>query len=1020
MQNKGLVTSFAIVLALICLHQLSFTWIAKSVEKNARQYAKGNQAKESYYLDSISDKPVLDLGFYEVNYKRAKNEELNLGLDLKGGINVTLQVSVKDILKTLSNHSDNPVFNQALAGASKLQKSSSVDYIKLFFQEFKRINQEKGSPFLLSSPDIFGTKDLSENIGANSKDKDVQEVIEKKVHDAVSNAFVVLRARIDKFGVAQPNIQRIGSSGRILVELPGVKDVDRVKRLLVSTAQLEFWEVYNLQDIYGYIFEGEKRIKNIIQAQESQNESKKEIKADTTKTDTIKTKLGDQDLESLLAKAQKNDSVSNLDIGPIHKIVQFGYPSGAILFYSRAQDTAKVNQYFRMRQFREAFPTEFRYTKFLWGIEQKNNPGHLPLYAIKSNRKDLAQLSGDVITDAKQEYDQFSNPIVNMQMSSRGARIWEKMTGEAYTNKTKIAIALDNIVYSAPGVTTGAISGGDSQISGDFSIEEANDLAVKLNAGKLPAPARIIQAEVVGPSLGRESISSGINSFAIALLVVLVWMVFYYSIGGAFANFALIANLLFVFGVLASLHAVLTLPGIAGIVLTIGMSVDANVLIFERIKEELNKGKVIKQAIKDGYKYAYSAILDANITTMFTGIILYIFGSGPIRGFATTLMIGILCSLFSAIFITRLLIDFHLNRGNNIYFFTGITKNLFKNWNIHFIGQRKIAYFVSGTLILISLVSLLTRGLNQGVDFVGGRTYTVRFSEPVSTEKMAQSLGAVLVHEDGHLLVPEVKTFGADNQVKITTKYKINSDEPDTDHELEGLLFKGLESFLPQDLTKEQFISQDDNKTIGIMSSIKVGPTIADDIKQGAFYAIFGSLLVVFLYILLRFRRWQFSTGAVIAVFHDVVIVLGIFSLFYGKLGFSMEIDQAFIAAILTVIGYSLNDTVVVFDRIREFMGQYASMPFNTLVNKALNSTLSRTINTSLTTFFVLFIIFTFGGATIKGFMFALMVGVIVGTYSSLFIATPSMFDLSNKYIKDYKDKKAIAENDVSLKQKST
>ena len=1011
MQNKGLITSFAIVLALICLYQLSFTWIGKSVEKDAREYAKGNEAKERYYLDSISDQPVFDLGFYEVRYKRAKNEELNLGLDLKGGINVTLQVSVKDILKSLTNYSDNPVFKEALSEASRLQKSSSEDYLKLFFQEFKRINQEKGSLYFLSSPDIFGTKDFSESIGANTEDKVVQAAIEKKVHDAVSNAFTVLRARIDKFGVTQPNIQRIGSSGRILVELPGVKDVDRVKRLLVSTAQLEFWEVYNLQDIDSYIFEGENRIKSIIQAQESQKENKKELK-----TDTVKVKEGDQDLKNLLAKAQKNDSISDLDAGPVRKAIdEFGYPAGAVLFYSKTQDTAKINRYFRMRQFREAFPAEFRFTKFLWGVEQKNKTGYLPLYAIKSNRKDLAPLSGYVITNAKQDYDQYSSqPVVRMQMNSEGARIWEKMTGKAYTNKTSIAIALDDIVYSAPGVTTGAISGGNSQISGNFSIEEASDLATKLNAGKLPAPTRIIQAEIVGPSLGHESISSGIKSFAIALLVVLLWMIFYYSIGGAFADFALITNLFFIFGVLASFHAVLTLPGIAGIVLTIGMSVDANVLIFERIKEELNKGKVIKQAIKDGYKYAYSAILDANITTMFTGIILYVFGSGPIRGFATTLMIGILTSLFCAIFITRLLIDFRLTRGKSVLFFTGMTKNLFENWSISFLDRRKMAYIVSGTLILISLVSFFTRGLNQGVDFVGGRTYTVRFSEPVSTEDMAQSLGAVFVNEEGHSLVPEVKTFGTNNQVKITTKYKINSDEPETDYEVESLLFQGVQSFLPDGVTKESFIKQDENKTVGVMSSIKVGPTIADDIKQGAFYAILGSLLVVFLYILARFRKWQFSVGAVIAVFHDVIIVLGIFSLFYGKLGFSLEIDQAFIAAILTVIGYSLNDTVVVFDRIREFMGEYTSMSFNKLVNKALNSTLSRTINTSLTTFFVLLVIFVFGGATIKGFMFALMIGVIVGTYSSLFIATPSMFDLSNKYIKNLKDKKVALKKDLA------
>ena len=1006
MQSKGLITLFAIVLALICLHQLSFTWIVKLVEKDAREYAKGDEAKEGNYLDSISDKPVFDLGIYKVSYREAKDEELNLGLDLKGGINVTLQVSVKDILKSLANYSDNPVFNQALSEVSKLQKSSSENYTKLFFQEFKRVNKEKGNPYSLSSPSIFGFKDFGGSIDANSSDELVQQAIEKEVHDAVANAFTVLRARIDKFGVAQPNIQRIGNSGRILVELPGAKDIERVKKLLVSIARLEFWEVYNLQDIAPYIFEGENKIKDIVQSQEKQNQPKKVNK------DTLKTIQGgdeDKELKELLAKAQKGDSVSSLALAPIRKLIsRAGYPTRPVLFYVKTQDTAKINRYFRMRKFREAFPAEFRYTKFLWGVDEKDKPGLIPLYAIKSNRKDLAPLSGDIITNAQQDYDQYSSPIVSMQMSPKGAKIWEKMTGKAYTNKTSIAIALDDIVYSAPSVSSGAISGGNSQISGSFSIEEATDLATKLNAGKLPAPARIIQAEIVGPSLGHESISSGIKSFIIALLVVLAWMIFYYSTAGIFANIALIANLFFIFGVLASLRAVLTLPGIAGIVLTIGMSVDANVLIFERIKEELNKQKSIKQAIKDGYNHAYSAILDANITTMFTGIILFIFGSGPIRGFATTLMIGIFTSLFCAIFITRLLIDFYLNRKNRISFFIKITKDLFKNLKIGFLNKRRIAYVFSVTLILISIASLFTRGLNQGVDFVGGRSYTVRFHNTVSTEDMAKSLGAVFVDEEGRSLIPEVKTFGTNNQVKITTKYKINSDEPETDAEVEGLLFKGLKPFLPEDATRESFIRQDENKTIGIMSSVKVGPTIADDIKREALYAILGSLLVVFLYILLRFRKWQFSTGAVIAVFHDVIIVLGIFSLFYGELGFSLEIDQAFIAAILTVIGYSLNDTVIVFDRIREFTREYANIPFNELINKALNTTFSRTINTSLTTFFVLLVIFIFGGATIKGFMFALMVGIVVGTYSSLFIATPFVFDLSNnKHIKKSSSKKS-------------
>ena len=612
------------------------------------------------------------------------------------------------------------------------------------------------------------------------------------------------------------------------------------------------------------------------------------------------------------------------------------------------------------------------------------------LYALKSNRDNIAPLSGGVVVDALQTYDPLGNAAVSMQMNSQGARTWEAMTGKAFREASNIAIVLDNIVYSAPGVSSGPISGGRSEITGNFSLNEAIDLANVLRAGKLPAAAEIIQSEIVGPSLGKEAIESGMYSFIIALAFVLLWMIFYYGYSGVFADIALVLNIILIFGVLAGLGAVLTLPGIAGVVLTIGISVDANVLIFERIREELNKGKGARKAVADGFSNALSSILDANITTGLTALILFIFGTGPIKGFATTLLIGIATSLFTAIFITRMLLDAQNEKGKTISFSTKLTRSLFTNININFLQKRKVAYIISGVLIMISLVSLSFQGLNQGVDFVGGRSYTVRFDQIVNPTEIQANLSKGLGSA-------QVKTFGEENQLKITTKYKVDVEGLEVDNEIQNILFTSLQSYLPDGLTYDQFVNGSDNKQVGVMSSIKVGPTIADDIKKNSFLAVIGSLIVVFLYILLRFRKWQFSLGAVSAVFHDVLIVLGIFSLTYKFMPFSMEIDQAFIAAILTVIGYSLNDTVVVFDRIREFVGEHTKWEFDKTVDSALNSTLSRTLNTSLTTLIVLLAIFIFGGESIRGFMFALIVGVVVGTYSSVFIATPVMFDTQKK-----------------------
>nr|WP_311195756.1 protein translocase subunit SecDF [Antarcticibacterium sp. 1MA-6-2] len=678
------------------------------------------------------------------------------------------------------------------------------------------------------------------------------------------------------------------------------------------------------------------------------------------------------------AQAQQNSNNPLLEL-----VVSPGFQGGPVLATFQAADTSRVRQYLEMPQVRSLLPADLRYAEFAWGVPKNNI---VELYALRGNRDNTPPLTGDVITDAQQSYDQLGRVDVTMQMNGKGAKIWEEMTGRAYQEQGNIAIVLDNVVYSAPTVSTGPISGGRSQISGDFDITEGQDLANVLRAGKLPASADIIQSEIVGPSLGQEAINSGITSFVIALIFVLIWMVFYYGKAGLFADVALAVNILFIFGILAGLGAVLTLPGIAGIVLTIGMSVDANVLIFERIKEELAKGKAQKDAIKDGFNNALSSILDANITTGLTGLILLILGTGPIKGFATTLLIGIATSLFTAIFITRLFIDGYGKNGKSLAFSTSATKNLFQNLNIDFLGKRKIAYVISGILIIISIGSFLTNGLNQGVDFLGGRTYTVRFAENVNSTDVQADLSAVFGSA-------EAKTFGANNQLKITTKYKVEDDGEAVDQEIQRMMFDALQPYLPQDVTFEDFTVGSGERSVGIMQSMKVGPTIADDIKNDSFWAILGSLIVVFLYILLRFRKWQFSLGAVAAVAHDVIIVLGIFSLFYNVMPFSMEIDQAFIAAILTVIGYSLNDTVVIFDRIREFVNEHSTWPLGKTVNSALNSTMSRTVNTSLTTIIVLLAIFIFGGESLRGFMFAMIIGIIVGTYSSLFIATPIMVD---------------------------
>ena len=979
MQNKGLIKFLAWLFGLVCIFQLVLTFQFNRVESRADNYSTNlvDDTEENFdtkrrdlkirYLDSISNIPAFNILIADYTYDELKKKSMKLGLDLKGGINAILQISVNDILKSLSNNSTDPIFNKALSDAEEIQKNSQNTYLEDFFVAFDNIKGDGK----LASPDIFANRNLSEEITFNMSDEEVRLILEKKIDESIESALQVLRKRVDPDGLLSPVIQRIGSSARILFELPGAKDVERIKKLLQGTAQLEFWDAFKGEEFLQFIVQANEVVKNI-------EDSSDQSIVDSVQDEEI------SEIEELLGSETQVDSVVN----PILDLIRGqGYPGGPIIatFDSRAKDA--ISKYLSLPEVRSLLSTEQRYVKFLWGITEADDEGneYSELYALKGNRESKPLLNGSVITDARQSFGMDGiSPTVSMQMNSKGAKIWEKMTGDAFSQGSQIAIVLDDIVYSAPGVTTGPISGGNSEISGSFDTAEAIDLANVLRAGKLPASADIIQADEVGPSLGQEAIDSGILSFLIALILVLVWMIFYYGKAGIYSNLALVFNVILIFGILAGSDAVLTLPGIAGIVLTIGIAVDANVLIYERVREELYSGKKLKAAIVDGYHNAYSSILDANITTGLTALILKVFGTGPVEGFATTLLIGIITSLFTAIFISRLLVNWDINRGSQFNFSTYLTNGLFKNMSIDFLKYRKMAYILSFVIISSGLFSLFTSGLDQGIDFVGGRTYTVRFDRDMNTEEVRQSTDKVFGSS-------EIKTIGSPNQLKISTKYKVNENTAEADEDVQRKLYESLITFLPENYTYDQFLNAENN--VGKMMSAKVSPTIADDIKQNSFLAILGSLVVVFLYILFRFRKWQFSLGAVAAVFHDVLIVLGIFSITYRFMPFSMEIDQAFIAAILTVIGYSLNDTVVVFDRIREFLNEHSTWEFKKTVNSALNSTLSRTLNTSFTTLVVLLSMFVFGADSLRGLLFALIVGVVVGTYSSVFVATPIMHD---------------------------
>ncbi len=1024
MQIKGAIRFLAIMLAVICIYYLSFTWVTTSITQDAKEYAQGNPDKEYAYLDSLSGEVVYNLGIRKYTLRECQEREINLGLDLKGGMNVILEISVEDILKAMAGNPKDSTFQQAIGLAKEYSKESRDDFLTLFGRAFNEIDPNA------KLAAIFNTIELRDKISFNSTNSEVLDVLREESQDAIDNSFNILNSRIDRFGVVQPNIQRIeGATGRIMVELPGVKDQKRVRDLLQGTANLEFWETYNNTQVYNYLLQANELIYELEKAQKDL--TKEENKTDDKQTETTiepAKEEGEEDL-SLLDQLDSDTAQSESDAlaqsqiaerYPLFNVLrpsinsQTGQPmEGSVVGMAHYSDTSKVNAYLQKEKVAAVFPRDMIFRWHVKPYKYDESNSFYELHALKITGRDgKAPLDGDVVTDARSEFDQNSaSAEVSMSMNAEGAKTWARLTKNNIGNF--IAIVLDDFVYSAPRVNQ-EITGGRSSISGDFTVTEAKDLANILKSGKLPAPARIIQEEIVGPSLGQEAIDSGLSSFFIAFIVVILYMVFYYSRkAGLVADIALVANMFFIMGVLASLGAVLTLPGIAGIVLTIGMSVDANVLIYERIREELTAGKGVKLAVKDGYKNAYSAIIDANITTLLTAIILYTFGTGPIKGFATTLLIGILTSLFTAIFLTRLIFEWYLKRNKEITYATKLTEGAFKNINIKFLEKRKIAYVISAILIFISVAALFTRGLNQGVDFTGGRTYVVSFQESVNTGDIAD----YLTEQYGQ--APEVKTFGEDNQVKITTKYRVDEDAVEVDTDVETKLFEGISEMygidgLTMDLFLTGFVIQDDGQlkevsssddvetVLGVKSSHKVGASIADDILYKSLVVIVLAIILMFVYIFIRFRNWQYGLGAIVALIHDVLIILGIFAIAWGVLPFSLEIDQAFIAAILTVVGYSINDTVVVFDRIREYTTLYPKRDRKEILNGALNSTISRTFNTSISTFVVLLTIFIFGGEVIRGFVFALLIGVVVGTYSSLFVATPVVYDTVHKK----KDKK--------------
>ena len=999
MQNKGFITAFAVLLSLVCLFYLSFNVVTSYYNNEAKEYANGDKTAEYHYLDSLATEQVW-LGY---TLKECREKELGLGLDLKGGMNVILEVSVPDIVRTLAGNSKDATFNNAMNLAIERQASSQKDFLELFSEAYTELDPNAR----LSA--IFTTFTLKDRINLKSTNEEVIAVLKEEVQATVDNSFNVLRTRIDRFGVVQPNIQRLETNGRILIELPGIKEPERVRKLLQGSANLEFWETFNLTEIYGDLEKANAIIAETLASSEAAapKEEKAEKQAVVNSLDSLSAAIA-QD-------AANNDSIKQMEefakANPLFSKLMISNSNGQLIptpavGVVSVRDTATVMEYLNMRKVKEVLPRELA---FRWTVKPVDEKGlYYELVAIKvTDRDGKAPLEGNVITDARDDLDQISaRSTVSMTMNPEGAKAWAKLTKENIGRS--IAIVLDDMVYSFPNVNT-EITGGRSEISGNFTPQEAKDLANVLKSGKMPAPSRIIQEDVVGPSLGHEAITKGMISFAIAFLIVMLYMMVYYGFKpGLVVDAALLINVFFLVGILASFKAVLTLPGIAGIVLTMGMAVDANVLIYERIKEELRAGKTHKSAVEDGYKNAMSAIVDSNLTTVLTGIILFYFGTGPIKGFATTLIIGIITSFFTAVFLTRLYYVRKVEKAeiNDWTFTTKLSKNLLSNVKIDWIKIRKIGYIVSCAFVLIAGVSLGLRGLNQGIDFSGGRNYVVRFAEKVNTDDIINHL------EDGFTDAQvSVITIGTEDQVRITTNYKIADNSETIDDEVEEILYNELQPELEQyGVTKEMFLkgylledgkavlaSVDAENTLGVQSSQKVGPAIADDIKADAIWAILFSMIGIFIYIFVRFRNVSYSFGSVASLVHDVVFILGLYSLLYSIMPFSLEIDQSFIAAILTIIGYSMNDTVVVFDRVRELVGLYPKRDRKEVINEAINATLTRTLSTSLSTFLVLVVIFLLGGETIRGFVFAMMVGVVIGTYSTLFVAIPVAYDIEKK-----------------------
>ena len=1001
MQNKGFVKVFAVLLTLVCMFYLSFSFVTRHYNSKAAEYAGGDPVKESSYLDSLSTQKVW-LGY---TLKECREMEISLGLDLKGGMNVVLELNVADVIRSLTNNNQDENFNKALDLAYENQATSQKDFIDLFAEEYKKL--DNGAR--LSA--IFSTFELKDKITPQSSDAQVIAVLKEELKSAIDNSFNVLRTRIDRFGVVSPNIQRLETAGRILVELPGVKEPERVRKLLQGSANLEFWETYNLPEIYQQLVAADNMLATILKSDDTAAvgsdttaiEATEEVVADnaaaetTNDADSLLAKIGEDKPEAQAAKSMEEFAKQH----PLFAVLQINQYNGQlapgpVVGIADKKDIAKINEYLNMKQVKDILP---RNLSLKWGVKAiDEKEQYFYLYAIKmTNRDGTPALGGDVVTDANADFVQQagrSEQQVSMTMNAEGAKAWARLTKENIGKA--VAIVLDDMVYSAPNVQV-EITGGRSQITGHFTPEEAKDLANVLKSGKMAASVHIVQEDVVGPSLGQEAINSGVISFVLALILLMFYMCAFYGVlPGLIADGALVLNIFFTMGILASFQAVLTLPGIAGMVLTLGMAVDANVLIYERTKEELRAGKSLNKAIADGYSNAFSAIFDSNLTSIITGVVLFYFGTGPIRGFATTMIIGLFASFLTAVFLTRIVYEALLAKDKlkNVTFTTSITKDLLTNPKINFLAARKVGYLIPAGIIVLGAISMSTIGLNNGIDFTGGRNYVIRFAQDVKTDEVRNLLDAQL---DGSVSVIQI---GTPDQVRVSTNYKIEDNDPAIDQEIENKLFEGVKSLLPEGTTLAQFTDQ------YIQSSQKVGPSMADDIKNAAFLAVVFAMFCMAAYILLRFRDISFSVGAFASVAVTTLCIISFYTLLWKVLPFSMEVDQTFIAAILTIIGYSINDTVVVFDRIRETIGLYPKRDRYQVINDALNSTLSRTFNTSLTTLVVVLCIFILGGATIRSFTFAILLGIIIGTYSTLFVATPIAYELQKKKI----NKKAAAE----------